>query len=98
MSRSIKDMTKQKQIEEIANDIAKCCPNKVDDWCFDKNMNCVSCIAMELYNAGYRKCEEVRKETAKEFAEKVKAKAVQEAEVEDYVCYIVDRVLKEYEK
>lgn len=27
MSRSIKDMTKQKQSEEIANDIAKCCPD-----------------------------------------------------------------------
>lgn len=48
-------MTKQEQIAEIANDIAKCCPDKVDDGCFDKKMNCVSFIAMELYNAGYRK-------------------------------------------
>ena len=42
-------MTKQERIEEMANYIAKCCPDKVDDGCFDKNMNCVSCIAMELY-------------------------------------------------
>lgn len=48
-------MTKQEQIAEIANDIAKCCPDKVDDGCFDKQMNCVSCIAMELYKKGYRK-------------------------------------------
>ena len=51
-------MTKQEQIAEMANDIAKCCPDKVDDGCFDKKMNCVSCIAMELYNAGYRKVPE----------------------------------------
>lgn len=49
-------MTNQEQIDEMANDIAKCFPDK--DWCFDKNMNCVSCIAMELYNAGYRKVPE----------------------------------------
>lgn len=39
-----------------------------------------------------------RKQAVKEFAEKLKAKAVQEAEAEDYVCDIVDRLLKEYEK
>lgn len=37
-------------------------------------------------------------QAVKEFAGKLKAKAVQEAEAEDYVCYIVDRLLKEYEK
>lgn len=37
-------------------------------------------------------------QAVKEFAEKLKSKAVQEAEAEDYVCYIVDRLLKEYEK
>lgn len=37
-------------------------------------------------------------QAVKEFAEKLKAKAVQEAEAEDYVCYIVDRLLNEYEK
>ena len=42
--------------------------------------------------------DEQRKQAVKEFAEKLKAKAVQEAEAEDYVCYIVDRLLKEYEK
>ena len=51
-------MTEQEQIAEMANDIAKCCPDKVDDGCFDKKMNFVSCIAMELYNAGYRKVPE----------------------------------------
>lgn len=42
--------------------------------------------------------EKEKKQAVKEFAEKLKAKAVQEAEVEDYVCYIVNRLLKEYEK
>lgn len=63
-----------------------------------------------LYNAGYRKIDEscavitkaelkeYKRQAVKEFAEKLKAKAVQEAEAEDYVCYIVDRLLKEYEK
>ena len=58
----------------MANDIAKCCPDKVDDGCFDKNMNCVSCIAMELYNAGYRKEDEIRKEIAKEILQKITEK------------------------
>lgn len=48
-------------------------------------VNCIGCHLVEL-NA------------VKDFAEKLKAKAVQEAEAEDYVCYIVDRLLKEYEK
>lgn len=48
-------------------------------------VNCSDCHLVEL-NA------------VKDFAEKLKAKAVQEAEAEDYVCYIVDRLLKEYEK
>lgn len=63
-----------------------------------------------LYNAGYRQIDEncavitkaelkeYKRQAVKEFAEKLKAKAVQEAEAEDYVCYIVDRLLKEYEK
>lgn len=42
--------------------------------------------------------EKVDLQAVKEFAEKLKAKAVQEAEAEDYVCDIVDRLLKEYEK
>ncbi len=42
--------------------------------------------------------EKAKQNAVKEFAEKLKAKAVQEAEAEDYVCYIVDRLLKEYEK
>ena len=41
---------------------------------------------------------DIKREAVKEFAEKVKEKAVQEAEVEDYVCYIVDELLREYEK
>ena len=32
----------------------------------------------------------------KQFAERLKAKAVQEGEYEDYVCYLIDRLLEEY--
>ena len=90
--------TKQEQIEEMANDIAKCCPDKVDDGCFDKNMNCVSCIAMELYNVGYRKEDEVRKETAEKFAEKLKEKIDNQQYIllpTATVKYMIDEIAKE---
>lgn len=59
-------MSKQEQIEEMANNITKHCPDKVEEECFNKDMNCISCIVNELYDAGYRKEDDVRKETAKE--------------------------------
>lgn len=42
--------------------------------------------------------EKAKQNAVKEFAEKLKAKAVQDAEAEDYVCYIVDRLLNRYKK
>lgn len=48
---------------------------------------------------GYRKAEEVRKETAKEFAEKLKIKAIRLSEIENYhVCNLIDELLKEIVK
>ena len=118
-------MTKQEQIEEMANIPHKCIKSSCED-CIKNDRKCTDYKQAEaLYNAGYRKVpdgatfllvgennqaldektieyfvkhnEQIRRDTAKEFAEKLKEKAVQEAEVEDYVCYIVDRLLKEYE-
>ena len=40
-----------------------------------------------------------RKKTAKEFAEKLKIKAIRLSEIENYhVCNLIDELLKEYEK
>lgn len=56
-------MTDQKQIEEIAKLICRM-PKKCDDcWQYECQ---AKYFAKILYNAGYRKADDVRKETAKE--------------------------------
>jgi hypothetical protein len=45
----------QKQIEEMANDLAQHCPDLVANCC--GAMPCVSCLTKFLYDAGYRKQE-----------------------------------------
>ncbi len=62
-SESITAPTKEQQIEEMANTIAKACPDLLEDNC--DGIPCVSCLAEKLYNAGYRKKEEIEKQVAK---------------------------------
>ena len=46
-----------------------------------------------------KKLQRERKETAKEFAEKLKIKAIRLSEIENYhVCNLIDELLKGYEK
>ena len=44
-----------KYITEIANDIAKSCPDLVENGC--GNDNCVACLAFKLIGLGYQKQE-----------------------------------------
>ena len=53
-------MTENKQIQEMANDIAKICPNLVEDCC--GQVNCVTHLTLSLSKIGYRKASEVAKE------------------------------------
>lgn len=46
-------MTDKKQIEEMANDIAKICPDLVESGC--GQINCVTHLTLSLYKEGYRK-------------------------------------------
>ena len=46
-------MEKQKQIEEMANDIASICPDLVDSGCM--GYDCVECLTRKLKKLGYRK-------------------------------------------
>lgn len=68
-------------------------------------------IAEALYNAGYRKIDEncavitkaelkeYKTQAVKEFAEKLKIKAIKLTAIESYhICELVDELLKEYEK
>ena len=41
------------QIKEMANDIAKICPDLVENGC--GQVNCVTHLTLSLYNIGYRK-------------------------------------------
>ena len=87
-------MTKQEQIKEMVSIMAAS-----NNPFIDVPVEIMPQIAKALYNAGYRKSEEVRKETAKEFAEKLKIKAIRLSEIENYhVCNLIDELLKEYEK
>lgn len=56
-----------------------------------ENLLCEICSLLDEYTA-------IREKAVKDFAHKLKSKAVQEAECEDYVCYLVDYLLKEYER
>lgn len=49
-------MSREKQIEEMANDLAQHCPDLVENCCGASS--CVSCLTRYLYNAGYRKQKE----------------------------------------
>ena len=87
-------MTKQEQIKEMVSIMAAS-----NNPFIDVPVEIMPQIAKALYNAGYQKAEEVRKETAKEFAEKLKIKAIRLSEIENYhVCNLIDELLKEYEK
>lgn len=87
-------MTEQEQIEEMISTLAAS-----NNPFIDVPVEIMPQVAKALYNAGYRKSEEVRKETAKEFAEKLKIKAIRLSEIENYhVCNLIDELLKEYEK
>ena len=87
-------MTKQEQIKEMINTLAAS-----NNPFVDVPVEIMPQVAKALYNAGYRKSEEVRKETAKEFAEKLKIKAIRLSEIENYhVCNLIDELLREYEK
>ena len=87
-------MTKQEQIKEMVSIMAAS-----NNPFIDVPVEIMPQVAKALYNAGYRKSEEVRKETAKEFAEKLKIKAIRLSEIENYhVCNLIDELLREYEK
>ena len=87
-------MTKQEQIEEMISTLSAS-----NNPFVDVPVEIMPQVAKALYNAGYRKSEEVRKETAKEFAEKLKIKAICLSATENYhVCNLIDELLKEYEK
>ena len=87
-------MTEQEQIEEMISTLAAS-----NNPFVDVPVEIMPQVAKALYNAGYRKAEEVRKETAKEFVEKLKIKAIRLSEIENYhVCNLIDELLKEYEE
>ena len=46
-------MSEEKQIEELANDIASICPDLVDSGCM--GYDCVACLTRKLNKLGYRK-------------------------------------------
>lgn len=87
-------MREQEQIEEMISIMAAS-----NNPFIDVPVEIMPQIAKALYNAGYRKSEEVRKETAKEFAEKLKVNAIRLSEIENYhVCNLIDELLREIVK
>ena len=69
-------MDKEKEIDdteeviEFENDALVWC-EELQNICCGDEISCANCIARHLYEAGYRKADVVRKETAKEIYERV---------------------------
>ena len=56
-------MDKEREIEEMASAISKSCEEQIEkNRC--ASLRCEMCMAEFMNNAGYRKADEVRKETA----------------------------------
>lgn len=53
-------MSRDKQIEEMANDLAKICPDLVENCC--GQINCVTHLTLSLSKIGYRKASDVVRE------------------------------------
>lgn len=99
-------MTKQEEIKKMATTM---CGYYNDGKCIFRNcapcdkFNSQECSykedAEELYYAGYRKADKVRKETAKDFAEKVKMAFYYEFDeiIPSIMADKIDELLKEYE-
>lgn len=58
-----------KQIEEMANDIAKICPDLVENCC--GQINCVTHLTLSLSKIGYRKATDVAEEISRDIIEPV---------------------------
>ena len=57
-------MNRDKQIEEMANDLAKICPDLVENCC--GQINCVTHLTLSLSKMGYRKASDVAREIFEE--------------------------------
>lgn len=86
-------MDKQKRIEEMANEIAKACPDLAQDSC--NGIPCVTCLTTTLVNAGYG--------NLKEFAKRLKSIAFngyKDGTTGEIVYAVtiadIDELLKEY--
>ena len=60
-------MNKEKEIEEMVDVLWGHCGNLINEYC-EGESHCANCIAKKLTDAGYRKADEVSKETAKKIS------------------------------
>ena len=70
-------MNRDKQIEEMANDLAQICPDLVENCC--GQINCVTHLALSLSKMGYRRADEV----AEEIFEEIEKALEQSKEIAD---------------
>ena len=64
-------MNRDKQIEEMANDLAKICPDLVENSC--GQVNCVTHLTLSLSKMGYRKSTDVAREIFEEIEAEMEA-------------------------
>ena len=89
-------MTEEKQIEEMANDLAQHCPDLVENCCGASS--CVSCITRFLYNAGYRKASELLEEIERVAMSKIDANLSIATLDDTYYIEAIDELKKKYER
>ncbi len=63
-------MNRDKEVSDLIDQLAIVCDNKREEDCDEKT--CYRCQAEFLIDAGYRKADEVRKETARKFKQTMK--------------------------
>ena len=88
-------LNKDKQIEEMANDLAKICPDLVENCC--GQINCVTHLTLSLSKMGYRKASEVAREIFEEI-EKCSEVALMNGHIETPILCIGFGVLAELKK
>lgn len=86
LSAKENDVNKQKEIEEMAIHIDETCDDVEDNKC--NSRKCSLCMSKHLVKEGYRKADEVRKETAKEILQGIYALCKERGQIQfDDVFY-----------
>lgn len=89
-----------KQIEEMANDLAKICPDLVENGC--GQVNCITHLTLSLSKIGYRKASDVVREIFEEIERHIEdvgfSSFVERSEFKDWLAELKKKYESEKEE